>query len=87
MPSIVGTWKLVKSTNYPDGISFELILELKKDGKLAIRQSENGQTSVYEGEYEVLKGEIPYSVKFGGGEKKETLKIKKMTDKELHVVE
>jgi uncharacterized protein (TIGR03066 family) len=85
---VVGTWKLVKSTNPNNTQPSDLLLELSHGGKLVIRQTSNGRTAVYEGEYKLMKDEIPYSVKYpGGGVKKETLKIKKLTDAELIVVD
>ncbi len=85
---VVGTWKLVKSSNTRNGGTADLLLELSQGGKLTIRQTTNGQTAVYEGEYKLVKDEIPYSVKYpSGGEKKETLKIKKLTETELIVVD
>jgi uncharacterized protein (TIGR03066 family) len=85
---VVGIWKLVKSTSKPDGLNVELTLELAQSGKLTIRQTTNGITTVYDGEYKVVKNEIPYIVRYpGGGEKKETLTIKKITETELHVVD
>ncbi len=87
---VVGTWKLVRSTNSPEGITTRLTLELTQGGKLVIRQSSNGGPELaYEGEYKVVGKEIPYKVKYpnGGGEKMETLTIKKLTETELHVVD
>ena|SRR6516225_8656912 len=85
---VVGTWKLVRSSNAPDGLNTELILELTQGGKMVIRQSSNGRTVIYEGEYKVIKSELPYTMKLPGGrEKKETLTIKKITETELHVVD
>jgi uncharacterized protein (TIGR03066 family) len=85
---VIGTWKLVKSSNPNNSQPSDLLLELTQGGKLVIRQTSNGRTSVYEGEYKLMKDEMPYSVKYpGGGEKKETLKIKKLTETELIVVD
>ncbi len=86
---VVGVWRLVRSSNHPDGLNVELILELYPSGKLVIRQSSpGGGVAVFEGEYKVMKNEMPYSVKYpGGGVKKETLTIKKLTETELHVVD
>lgn len=85
---VVGNWKLVKSSNSPDGLTSDLILELTAGGKMIVRQTTNGMTSVYEGEYKLMKGEIPYTLKQGNREiKKETLTIKKLTELELHVVD
>lgn len=87
---VVGTWKLVRSSNSPDGLTVDLTLELTPGGKLVIRQSSGkGPVAVYEGEYKVVKDQIPYVVKYGNGapDKKETLTIKKLTETELHVVD
>lgn len=86
---IVGVWKLVRSSNHPEGLSVDLTLELHASGRLVIRQTSPGAgMSVYEGEYKVLKNEMPYSVKLpGGGLKQETLTIRKLTESELHVVD
>src|SRR5262249_564889 len=66
---VVGTCKLVKSTNYPDGLPVELTMVLKAGGKLILRQSNNGgPVIVSEGEYKVIKDELPYSVKLANGE-------------------
>ncbi len=84
---VVGTWKLVKSSLERDD-AVALTMELTQGGKLMIRQTTNGVTTVYEGEYKLVKGEMPYTMKLpNGGEKKETLKIKKLTETELHVVD
>lgn len=83
---VVGTWKLVKSSARPDE-SPDLILELTQGGKMTIRQTFDGRTATYEGEYKVVKNTIPYTMKLPGREKSETLTIKKLTEKELHVVD
>ncbi|MCE9561988.1 MAG: hypothetical protein K8U57_08030 [Planctomycetes bacterium] len=85
---LVGKWKLVKSSNQTDGEVVDLVLELTASGKMFVRQTSNGVTSIYEGEYKLDKKELPYTLKLPGGlEKKETLKIKKLTELELHVVD
>lgn len=86
---VVGTWKLLKSSNSPNGLTVELTMELTQGGKMTVRQTSGGQTAVYEGEYKVVKNEMPYTMKFpnGRGEKKETLTIKKLTETELVVVD
>ncbi len=87
---VVGTWKLVKSSKEAaPGIAIGLEMELTAGGKVILRQSVNGgPIAIYEGEYSVNKSELPYSIKYpGGGIKKETLTIKKLTDKELSVVD
>jgi uncharacterized protein (TIGR03066 family) len=87
---VVGIWKLVKSSNVPlGGVMVSLEMELTQGGKIILRQSVNGgPVSVYEGEYKVIKNELPYSIKYpGGGTKKETLTIKKLTDTDLILVD
>ena len=86
---LVGTWKLVKSTNMPQGLTIELFLELTKNGKMIVRQSAGGmELGKLEGEYKLNKKELPYTLKLpGGGIKKETLTVKKLTEKELQVVD
>jgi uncharacterized protein (TIGR03066 family) len=87
---VIGTWKLVKSSKEsPPGINISLDMELTQGGKVILRQSVNGGAIVvYEGEYTVNKSELPYSIKYpGGGLKKETLTIKKITDNEMSLVD
>jgi uncharacterized protein (TIGR03066 family) len=85
---VVGTWRLVASTAIPGGLP-NLTLELTQGGKMTVRQSAgDGPVSVYEGEYKVVKNELPYTLKLpGGGVKKETLTIKKLTETQLSVVD
>ena len=87
---VVGTWKLVKSTSpRTAGVTISLELELTQGGKMVIRQSVNGgPVAVYEGEYRVVKDQLPYKMKHPGGRvKEETLTIKKLTETELIVVD
>jgi uncharacterized protein (TIGR03066 family) len=87
---VIGTWKLVKSSKAsPPGITVALEMDLTQNGKVILRQSMNGGPIViYEGEYTVNKSELPYSIKYpGGGIKKETLTIKKLTDNEMFLVD
>jgi len=87
---VVGTWKLIKSSKVSTpGIAVNLEMELTIGGKVILRQSVNGgPVAIYEGEYSVSKSEIPYSIRYpGGGTKKETLTIKKLTENEMHLVD
>jgi uncharacterized protein (TIGR03066 family) len=87
---VVGVWKLVKSSKAsPPGISVSLEMELTLNGKVILRQSVNGgPVAIYEGEYSVNKTDLPYSIKYpGGGTKKETLTIKKITENEMQLVD
>ena len=85
---VVGTWWLVASSNIPGRLP-NLTLELTQGGKMIVRQSVgDGPISVYEGEYKVVKNELPYTIKLPNGDvKKETLTIKKLTETQLSVVD
>jgi uncharacterized protein (TIGR03066 family) len=88
---VVGTWKLVKSSSPQQaGVTVSLELELTQGGKMTVRQSVNGgPVVVYEGEYKVVKDQLPYKMKLPNdrGVKEETLTIKKLTETELIVVD
>jgi uncharacterized protein (TIGR03066 family) len=86
---VVGTWKLVKSTNSPDGLTTNLEIDFTLGGKMILRQTDPGMpTRTYEGDYKVEKTELPYTMKYPNGAiKKETLTIKRLTETELHVVD
>lgn len=85
---VVGTWKLVRSSAKPDGPATELVLELTQGGKMTIRQTANENTFTSAGEYKVEKGVLTYTIKGPGDfEKTEPLKIKKLTETELQVVD
>ncbi|HEY2786876.1 MAG TPA: hypothetical protein VGJ05_18085 [Fimbriiglobus sp.] len=83
---IVGTWELVK-TSQGDLGGQVLHLEFTKDGKMIMNRM-NGKMKqlVYEAKYKVegdKEDKMPYESITEGVDKKETLKIKKLTDKEL----
>jgi len=82
---VLGKWKLVKTTSGDKEVP-TLIVEFAKDGKMTVTQGGDG-AAIYEGTYKVEGETIPYKLKIGGAEKVETLKIKKLTDDELHVVD
>jgi uncharacterized protein (TIGR03066 family) len=83
---IVGTWELVKTTQGDLG-GVVLRLEFTKDGKMIMRNVKVEKTSVmYEAKYKVTgdKGDkLDYESVTEGVDKKETLKIVKLTEKEL----
>jgi uncharacterized protein (TIGR03066 family) len=85
---VVGTWRLVASSAIPGGLP-NLTMELTQGGKMIVRQSAgDGPVRVYEGEYKVVKNELPYKIKLPGGNvKEETLTIKKLTETQLSVVD
>jgi len=83
---IVGTWELAK-TSQGDLGGQVLHLEFTKDGKMimnSVRDKE--KTLVYEAKYKVegdKEDKLPYESITEGIDKKETLKIKKLTDDEM----
>jgi uncharacterized protein (TIGR03066 family) len=84
---IVGNWELVK-TSQEGGIgSVVLHLEFTKDGKMLMRQVQGREKSlIYEAKYKVegdKEDQMPYESITEGIDKKETLTIKTLTDKEL----
>ena len=87
-PQLVGSWKLVKSSNGSEQLS-QLVVEFQTGGKMIIRQSGQGiPETMYEGTYQILDGKkIPYVMKIGDFEKKETLTIKKLTAETLSLVD
>jgi uncharacterized protein (TIGR03066 family) len=76
---IVGVWEVVKGDN-PKGST----IEFTKDGKLKINIEDNGKKIALDGSYEIDGESLKTVLKGPGGkEHKETLKIKKLTEKEL----
>jgi uncharacterized protein (TIGR03066 family) len=87
---IVGTWELVK-TSQGDLGGVVLHLEFTKDGKMKMNRVEDKQkTPVYEAKYKIegeKEDKLPYESITEGVDKKETLTIKKLTDKEMTFVD
>jgi uncharacterized protein (TIGR03066 family) len=87
---ILGTWELVKTSSGDLG-GIVLQLEFTKDGKMKMNRVEDKQkTPVYEAKYKVegeKEDKLPYESITEGVDKKETLTIKKLTDKELTFVD
>jgi uncharacterized protein (TIGR03066 family) len=76
---IVGVWKPVK-----DGEVKINSVEFTKDGKLKVSLEIDGKEQKLEGTYKVDSGDVNVEIKDpDGDEHKDTLKIKKLTDKEL----
>ena len=85
---VVGKWKLAKSSYGGEKDKVDvLIVEFTKDGKMTVSQGEGDDKVAYEGTYKVDGDKLPYKLNIGGGEKAETLTIKKLTDDELSVVD
>lgn len=83
---IVGTWKMTLGAHGETDVNLEL--DFFQSGRMVIRQRmPDGRLAVYEGVYSVIGDQLPYDVRQGASQKKETLTITKLTDTELIVVD
>ncbi len=80
---IVGVWEVVKSEDAPPGAT----VEFTKDGKMIVTVKKDNQTEKIEGTYSVDGDSLTSVLKAEGQEHKQTVTIKKVTDKELLVEE
>jgi len=76
---LVGVWEVTKSKDAPPGAT----VEFTKDGKMALKAKVKDKTLSIEGTYKVKADSLTSTLSFGGKEKTETHKIKKLTEKEL----
>lgn len=85
---IIGTWKLVK-TSQRDGLEGKSLVEFGRDGTMTVRHTDEGEAEaeVFTGKYRVEGDRIPYTIQRGEGWHTETLRIVKLTDVELIVVD
>src|SRR5262245_56058742 len=82
---LLGTWKLVKSSQGAEKRIY-MEIEFTKDGKMLLRhrgQGAQGPLFLREGKYKVEGEKIHYEVSTPGYEKAETLTIQRLTDDEL----
>jgi uncharacterized protein (TIGR03066 family) len=80
---IVGVWEVTKSESAPAGAT----VEFTKDGKMIVNVKANDKDVKVEGTYTIDGDNIKSKLKLGDKEKEETVKIKKLTDKELVTVD
>lgn len=81
---LMGLWECVKGANVPKGS----LLQFGKDGKVRITVKAEGQTLNIEGQYAVEGDTLHIIHKAEGAkESKDSAKIKKLTDKELVIVD
>ena len=84
---VVGTWRLVKTSKKAE-VESALVVEFGKDGTMTLRQTTGDDPAVVlKGTYKVDGTKLPYEYKIGDGTHAETLTIKKVSDKELVVVD
>jgi uncharacterized protein (TIGR03066 family) len=78
---IVGKWECTKAD--PEALPVGAIVEFTKDGKLKVTIKMGDQEMVLEGTYKLGKDSFDMVLKVGDNEHKETITIKKISDKEL----
>ena len=76
---LVGVWEVTKSEGAPPGST----VEFTKDGKMIVTMKVDDKPVKVEGTYAVEGDSIKSNLKVNDKEMKETVKIKKLTDKEL----
>ena len=84
---LVGVWKLaVTDAKLPDGTV--VTVEFTADGALVLRMSiDKTANSVSRGTFKADADKIHYTIESAGGERKETLTVKTLTDDTLVVVD
>jgi uncharacterized protein (TIGR03066 family) len=81
---LVGTWEAVKgSETLPLGST----IDFTKDGKLKLTIKEGDKSQVFEGTYKVDGAAFKATLKDGDKEHTETLKVYRLTDKELVIID
>jgi uncharacterized protein (TIGR03066 family) len=81
---LVGTWEAVKdSETLPLGST----LEFSKEGKLKVTLKKADETKVLAGSYKVEGAAIKITLNIEGLEHSETLKVTKLSDKDLVIVD
>src|SRR5262245_45850303 len=80
---LIGVWEVTKSDDAPPGAT----VEFTKDGKILVRAKVKDMDIKVDGTYEVKKDQIVTKVSFGDKSKTETHTIKKLTDKELIIMD
>ncbi len=81
---IVGVWELTRSEDGSAPIG--ALVEFTKDGKMIVTVKSGDKTDKIEGTYSIDKDMITSSIKVKDEDKKNTVTIKKLTDKDFVVV-
>lgn len=78
---IVGKWEVSKADEgtVPPGA----VIEFTKDGKMKATLKKGGDDVTLEGTYKVVKDTFEMTMKVGDQERKQTITITKITDKEM----
>src|SRR5438874_10698010 len=78
---LVGKWECTKSD--PDSLPVGGIVEFTKDGKIKVTVKEGDKEMKMEGTYTVEAHKFTFVMKMGDQEHKDTITVKKITDKEM----
>ena len=81
---LVGTWEVVKSET---GAPPSATVEFTKDGKLKLKAKLGDKELVIDGTYKVKGDKLDVTLEFMGKSKSESSTIKKLTEKQLIVVD
>jgi len=78
---LVGKWEVTKADEgtVPPGT----MVEFTKDGKFIVSGKKDGADATFEGTYKVEGDGFTFKMKIGDEEREQTIKIKKITDKEM----
>jgi uncharacterized protein (TIGR03066 family) len=80
---LVGVWEITNNKEAPPGAT----IEFTRDGKLMMRAKVGEKELKFDGTYELKDQTIVSKVSFAGKTKTESNKIKKLTEKELVIVD
>jgi uncharacterized protein (TIGR03066 family) len=79
---LVGKWEVTKAD--PETVPPGTIVEFTKDGKFKVGGKKDDVEMNLEGTYTVEKNTFTFTLKIGDEEKKDTITITKITDKEMY---
>ena len=78
---IVGKWECTKAD--PESLPVGAVVEFTKDGKMKVIVKMGDMEMTIEGTYKVEKDKFTFALKMGDQEHKDTITIKKISDKEM----
>jgi len=78
---IVGKWEVTKAD--PGTVPEGTVVQFTKDGKLKVTHKKDDKDINIEGTYKVEKNKISLNMKVGTDEKKKTITIVKISEKEM----
>jgi uncharacterized protein (TIGR03066 family) len=82
---LVGVWEVTKAekNTVPEGT----VIELTNDGKMKVTRKVDGKDNTVEGTYTVDGDKFRFNVKVDGEERKRTITIKKLSEKDMSTVD